>query len=70
MQSTKGWLRFVAVFAVLALVLVACGEGADEATTTTAAAPSETTTTAAEPGDTTTTTEAMMGGGQFSNGSH
>jgi ABC-type transport system substrate-binding protein len=66
MQSTKGWLRFVAVFAVLALVLVACGEGADETTTTTAAAPGETTTTAAEPGDTTTTTEAMMGGGQFS----
>ena len=66
MQSTKVWLRFVAVFAVLALVLVACGEGADETTTTTAAAPGETTTTAAEPGDTTTTTEAMMDGGQFS----
>ena len=62
MQSTsKGWLRFIAVFAVLTLILVACGDGAEETTTT--AAPGETTTTAAEPGDgdTTTTTEAMTG---------
>ena len=28
MQSTsKGWLRFIAVFAVLTLILVACGDG-------------------------------------------
>ena len=61
MQSTsKGWLRFIAVLAVLTLVLVACGDGAEETTTT--AAPGETTTTAdSGDGDTTTTTEAMMG---------
>ena len=62
MQSTsKGWLRFIAVFAVLTLILVACGDGAEETTTT--AAPGETTTTAdsGDGGDTTTTTEAMMG---------
>jgi ABC-type oligopeptide transport system substrate-binding subunit len=61
--TTRGWLRFVAVFAVLALVLVACGDGAEEDTTTTTAAPGETTTTAADggDGDTTTTTEGMMG---------
>jgi ABC-type transport system substrate-binding protein len=62
MQSTKGWLRFIAVFAVLALILVACGDGAEETTTT--AAPGETTTTA-DTGDgddtTTTTEEGMMG---------
>ena len=65
MQSnTKGWLRFVAVFAALTLVLVACGDGAED-TTTTAAAPGDTTTTTADSGDggdtTTTTDEEMMG---------
>jgi len=62
MQSTKqGWLRFIAVFAVLTLILVACGDGAEETTTT--AAPGETTTTAdSGNGDTTTTTtEAVVG---------
>ena len=61
MQSTsKGWLRFIAVFAVLTLILVACGDGAEETTTT--AAPGETTTTAdsGDGGDTTTTTTEAM----------
>ena len=45
---------------MLTLILVACGDGAEETTTT--AAPGETTTTAdSGGGDTTTTTEAMMG---------
>jgi peptide/nickel transport system substrate-binding protein/oligopeptide transport system substrate-binding protein len=52
MQSTmRGWLRFIAVLAVLTLVLVACGDGAEDTTTT--AAPGETTTT--------TTTQASAG---------
>jgi oligopeptide transport system substrate-binding protein len=60
MQSTKGWLRFIAIFAVLTLILVACGDGAEDTTTT--AAPGETTTTAdSGTGDTTTTTGAMTG---------
>lgn len=63
----KRYLRLVAVFAVLALVVAACGDGeADETTTT--AAPAETTTTSGddgmttttEPMDTTTTTEESM----------
>ncbi len=59
-STSKGWLRFIAVFAVLTLILVACGEGAEETTTT--AGSGETTTTAdSGTGDTTTTTEAMMG---------
>ena len=58
MQSTsKGWLRFIAVFAVLTLILVACGDGAEDTTTT--AAPGETTTTADSGSGDTTTTEAM-----------
>ena len=60
MKSTsKGWLRFIVVFAVLTLILVACGDGAEETTTT--AAPGETTTTADSGDGATTTTEAMMG---------
>ncbi len=55
-STSKGWLRFIAVFAVLTLILVACGDGAEETTTT--AAPGETTTTA-DSGET-TTTEGMM----------
>ncbi len=59
----RGGLRWFAVLAILALVLVACGEGAEETTTTTttAAEPGETTTTAAPPEETTTTTEGPMG---------
>ena len=52
MQTTKGWLRFIAVFAVLTLILVACGDGAEDTTTT--AAPGETTTTQASAGTSTT----------------
>lgn len=52
----KRYMRFLAVFAVLALVLAACGDGeADETTTT--QAPAEATTTEAM--DETTTSEAM-----------
>ena len=50
----RGSVRWIAIFAVLALVLVACADTAEETTTT--AAPAETTTTTAAP--TTTTTEA------------
>ena len=59
MQSTKGWLRFIAVFVVLALFMVACGEGSVDTTTSTTAAP--TATTAAAPQETTTTTEPPPG---------
>jgi basic membrane protein A len=53
----KRYLRLLAVFAVLALVVAACGDGeADETTTT--AAPADTTTTSGDD-DMTTTTEAM-----------
>lgn len=48
------WLRFVALFSVLALVLAACGDGDDASTETTEA---DTTTTEAM--EETTTTEAM-----------
>jgi basic membrane protein A len=53
----KRYLRLLAVFAVLALVVAACGDGeADETTTT--AAPADTTTTSGDD-DMTTTTEPM-----------
>lgn len=52
----KRYTRFFAIFAVLALVLAACGDGEAEDTTTTEA-PAATTTT--EGDDMTTTTEAM-----------
>ena len=50
------WVRWLAVLAVFAMVVAACGDD-DDATTTTAAAGGETTTTAAA-GDTTTTAAA------------
>lgn len=52
----KRYTRFFAIFAVLALVLAACGDGEAEDTTTTEA-PAATTTT--EGDDMTTTTESM-----------
>jgi ABC-type oligopeptide transport system substrate-binding subunit len=58
MKSTnRGWLRFVALFAVLMLVLVACGDDTSETT----AGDTTETTAAGDTGDTTATTEAMMG---------
>ena len=51
------WVRWLAVLAVFAMVVAACGDD-DDATTTTAAAGGETTTTEAMT-DETTTTEAM-----------
>ena len=64
-STSKGWLRFIAVFAVLTLILVACGDGAEETTTT--AGSGETTTTAdSGTGDTTTTEAPMATGGVFS----
>jgi len=50
------WVRWLAVLAVFAMVVAACGDD-DDATTTTAAAGGETTTTAAA-GETTTTAAA------------
>jgi len=52
----KRYLRFFAVFAALALVLAACGDGEADETTTTAAPADDTTTSEAM--DDTTTTEA------------
>jgi branched-chain amino acid transport system substrate-binding protein len=55
------WLRFVALFSVLALVLAACGDGDDavDGDTTTTEAMAETTTTGAMAETTTTAGEAM-----------
>ena len=56
----KRYTRFLAVLAVLALVLAACGDGeADETTTTAAPAEDDTTTTSEAMDDTTTSSEAM-----------
>ena len=67
-SSNGGWLKFVALFAVMMLVLVACGDDAGD-TATTVASDDTTTDGGSEDGgsedggsgDTTATTEAMMG---------
>jgi len=56
-SSNNGWLKFVALFAVMMLVLVACGDDTSETT----AGDTTETTAAGDTGDTTATTEAMMG---------
>jgi ribose transport system substrate-binding protein len=60
-QGKATWVRWLAVLAVFALIVAACGDDDDSGDTTTTAAASggETTTTAAASGDETTTTEAM-----------
>lgn len=62
--KNKRW-RFLALFAVLAMVVAACGETTEE-TTTTADGGADATTTTESTDDTmdeTTTTEASAGGG-------